>query len=110
MEKAQAFPLLIRFRNNFMSNEKDKCWFCYLVRCADNSLYAGVTTEISRREQEHNSDKKGAKYTRVRQPVKMVYFEPHEDRSSACKAEAALKKLTKKNKEALVSRFSETKP
>lgn len=91
-----------------MSEQKSSSWFCYFVRCADNSLYAGVTTELSRREQEHNSDKKGAKYTRVRQPVKMVYWETFENRSNACKAEAALKKLTKKEKENLVKSFKLT--
>ena len=74
-----------------------------MLRCADNSLYTGVTTDVERRLIEHNSDNSVTKYTRVRQPVSVVYFEEAESRSAACKREAQLKKLTKKDKEALVA-------
>ena len=79
-------------------------WFVYMVRCADNSLYTGITTDIERREKEHNS-KKGmaARYTRVRQPVSMVYQESCEDRSAAAKREWAIKQLNKRQKELLVT-------
>lgn len=78
-------------------------WFVYMLRCADNSLYTGITTDVNRREQEHNSKtKSAAKYTRVRQPVKVVYQESSENRSSASKREAAIKRLTKAKKEALI--------
>ena len=77
-------------------------WFVYMLRCADNSLYTGVTTDVERRLVEHNADKSVTKYTRVRQPVSVAYFEEAESRSEACKREAQLKKLTKKDKEALV--------
>jgi len=80
-------------------------WFVYLLRCSDNSLYCGVTTDIMRRELEHNQSAKGAKYTRVRRPVTMVYQQTLANRSEACKAEARLKKLTKAQKEALVVQF-----
>lgn len=76
-------------------------WYVYMLRCADNSLYTGITTDITRREKEHNGVG-AAKYTRARQPVKMIYHEQADDRSSASKREAALKKLTKKQKELLV--------
>ena len=77
-------------------------WFVYMLRCADNSLYTGVTADIERRVVEHNAEKSITKYTRVRQPVSVAYFEKVASRSEACQREAQLKKLTKKNKEALV--------
>jgi putative endonuclease len=81
-------------------------WFVYYLRCADNSLYAGITTDLTRRVIEHNTcNKTGAKYTRVRRPVTLVYSETQENRQSACKREYQLKKLTKTKKESLVSNF-----
>ena len=78
-------------------------WFVYMLRCADNSLYTGVTTDVERRLIEHNAKKSVTKYTRVRQPVTVAYQEQVDSRSQACKREAALKKLTKQKKESLVS-------
>lgn len=81
-------------------------WYIYILRCADNSLYTGITTDLKRREQEHNSTKGvAAKYTRARQPVVVVYHEQMADRSSALKREIAIKKLSKKQKEALVATY-----
>ncbi|MCK5918838.1 MAG: GIY-YIG nuclease family protein [Cocleimonas sp.] len=80
-----------------------KIWFTYILRCADNTLYTGITTNISRRELEHNGNKLGAKYTRARQPVKVVYQETYHSRSEASKRECAIKKLTKNNKELLIT-------
>lgn len=77
-------------------------WFVYMLRCADKSLYTGVTTDIERRLNEHNGEKSVTKYTRVRQPVELVYQECLGSRSEACKREAQLKKLKKIDKEALV--------
>jgi len=86
-----------------MSN-KSSSWFVYFVRCADNSLYGGITTDLNRRVHEHNNDdKKGAKYTRPRRPVSLVYSESMPDKSSAAKREYAVKKLSKKAKEALIT-------
>ncbi len=76
-------------------------WFVYILRCADKTLYTGVTTDVTRRIKEHNAVK-GAKYTRVRQPVSLVYQETHKDRSSAQVREAAIKKLSRQQKEALL--------
>lgn len=76
-------------------------WFVYILRCSDKSLYTGVTTDITRRTKEHNTVR-GAKYTRVRQPVFVVYQEVFRDRSSAQIREAAIKKLNRKQKEALL--------
>lgn len=87
-----------------MANETH--WFVYMLRCSDNSLYTGITTDVARRLDEHNglgAKGAGAKYTRVRQPVELVYQERLESRSEAGKREAALKKLTKKDKEILVA-------
>ena len=80
-------------------------WFTYMLRCADNSLYTGVTTDLERRLHEHNHcDKKGARYTRVRRPVKLVYSEPCENRAHACQREAAIKKLTRPQKLKLLTK------
>jgi putative endonuclease len=79
-------------------------WYVYFLRCADNSLYAGITTDLSRRLDEHNfSNKLGAKYTRVRRPVSLVFSEELSSRSEATRKEYQLKKLPKANKERRVS-------
>lgn len=73
-------------------------WYVYILRCADDSLYTGITTDIERREVEHNESKVGAKYTKVRRPVRMVYQKKCKDRSDAATREAAIKKLTRSEK------------
>ena len=78
-------------------------WTVYILRCADTSLYTGVTTDLERRLKEHNNcDKKGAKYTRTRRPVTLSYSERHKDRSSACRREAEIKKMSRSNKLRLI--------
>jgi putative endonuclease len=77
-------------------------YFAYILRCADNSLYSGYTTDPIAREKTHNSAK-GAKYTRSRLPVKLVYVEEYADKSSALKREAALKRLSHAEKEKLIA-------
>lgn len=67
-------------------------YFVYIVKCSDNTLYTGIATELERRIQEHNDSDKGAKYTRVRRPVSLVYSEEYPDRSSASKREYEIKK------------------
>ena len=84
-------------------------WFTYIVRCSDTSLYAGVTTNLKRRLAEHNGKSLGAKYTRNRQPICLVYFKQKNSRSEACKYEYQLKQLTKIKKEALVTDFCQNK-
>jgi len=70
----------------------------------DDSLYTGITTELSRRVEEHNFSDKGAKYTRTRRPVTLVYFEKHRDRSLASKREYEIKKkMTREMKLKLIS-------
>ncbi|GAA5216533.1 GIY-YIG nuclease family protein [Corallincola platygyrae] len=79
-------------------------WFVYLLRCADDSLYAGVTTDLERRLREHNQcNKKGARYTRARRPVSLAYSEGHKDRTSACRREAEIKALTRAQKLRLIN-------
>lgn len=80
-------------------------WFVYLLRCNDNSLYAGITTDIERRLHQHNHTKLGAKYTRAKRPVTLAFIESAADKSSASKREYQLRKLTKTLKEELVSTY-----
>ena len=77
-------------------------WFVYIVRCSDSSLYTGITTDLERRITEHNSLKKGARYTRTRRPVQLLYFEEVPSRSTAAKREYAIKKLNQQGKYALL--------
>jgi putative endonuclease len=77
-------------------------YFVYLLLCADNSLYTGITTDTTRRLSEHNHSPKGAKYTRMRRPVTLVYSEIHPNRSEAQVAEARIKKLSHSQKLALI--------
>ena len=78
-------------------------WFLYVVQCRDKSFYTGITTDIRRRLHEHNFTAKGAKYTKSRRPVKLVYKVNLKDRSAASKAEAKFKKLNRKEKERLIN-------
>jgi putative endonuclease len=74
----------------------------YLLRCRDGSLYAGITTDLERRLREHNAGR-GAAYTRSRLPVTLVYDEPTPDRSTALRREAAIRRLDRRHKLALVA-------
>lgn len=76
-------------------------WWVYMVECSDGTLYTGITTDVVRRAREHNGPT-AAKYTRARQPVRLVYTEEVEDRGAALRREAALKKLSRVAKEQLV--------
>lgn len=73
-------------------------YYLYILKCADETLYTGITTNIERRMREHNSQKIGAKYTRVRRPVELVYLQKFKDRSGASIEEARIKKLTRAEK------------
>ena len=79
-------------------------WFVYILRCADNSLYTGITTDVERRIVEHNGNNKtGSKYTRVKRPVILVYKEQAKTRSEALKRERIIKRMSHKEKEALAT-------
>ena len=73
-------------------------YFLYILRCHDKTLYTGVTTDLERRIKEHNSSKLGAKYTHARRPVKLVYSKKFKNRSTASKAEAKIKTLSRNQK------------
>ncbi|MGM0437012.1 MAG: GIY-YIG nuclease family protein [Bacillota bacterium] len=75
--------------------------FVYIVKCSDNTLYTGYTTDIERRIKEHNEGK-GAKYTRGRIPVELVYYEEKETKSLAMKREYEIKQLNREEKEELI--------
>ena len=77
-------------------------WWVYLVRCADGSLYTGITLDVARRVAQHNAGR-ASKYTRSRRPVELVYRERQPDRGAALRREAAIKALTRRAKEALIA-------
>ncbi len=76
-------------------------WCVYLLRCADNSLYTGISNNAARRLQQHNAGT-ASRYTRSRLPVTMVYQEPHDSRSSALKRELEIKAFSRQAKEELI--------
>ena len=69
-------------------------WYVYIVRCTDGTLYTGITTDLDERIASHNSGKGGAKYTKARRPVELVYFEPAGSRSEAAKREYRIKRMS----------------
>lgn len=69
-----------------------------MLRCSDDTLYTGITTDIQRRIKEHNFSDKGAKYTKLRRPVILVYSEASKNRSSASKREYEIKKMSREKK------------
>ena len=79
-------------------------YFVYILRCSDDTLYTGITNNLEKRVNNHNHAATGAKYTRSRRPVTLVYSEMCEDKSSASKREYAIKRLTKVQKEALIAK------
>lgn len=84
-------------------------WYVYILKCCNGSLYTGITTDLEKRLEEHNSGK-GAKYTAYNRPVKLVYSEKAGSRSKALKREAAVKKLTRTLKLALIRPSSRRRP
>ncbi len=82
-------------------HEEEKEAYVYILSCADGTLYTGWSTDPARREKVHNSGK-GARYTRSRRPVKLVYTEKLPDRISAMRREYAIKQLDRTEKEKLI--------
>lgn len=76
-------------------------WVCYLLRCADDTLYCGITNDLEKRVSAHNAGE-GAKYTRGRLPVSVVYSEACVDKSTALKRELQIKRMPRSAKEALI--------
>lgn len=87
-----------------MTDRMEQKNYTYIVECSDGKLYTGWTTCIEKRMNEHNSGS-GAKFTRARLPVKLRYFEVFETKSDAMKREAAIKKLSRQQKEQLIALF-----
>lgn len=73
-----------------------------MLRCSDDTLYTGITTDLDRRVNEHNNSIKAAKYTRIRRPLELIYSEVHEDKSSAAKREYEIKQLSRVEKLKLI--------
>ncbi|MDD3816565.1 MAG: GIY-YIG nuclease family protein [Thiovulaceae bacterium] len=73
-------------------------YFVYIVECSDATLYTGIAVDVAKRIHEHNTSDKGAKYTKTRRPVTLVYKEEHPDRSSATKREMEIKRLSRGKK------------
>jgi putative endonuclease len=86
-----------------MPNPSIPSWFVYIVRCADRSLYTGVTTDLTRRLSQHNAGT-ASRYTRSRRPVELAYREKATGRGAALRREAAIKRLTRQAKEQLIAR------
>jgi putative endonuclease len=80
----------------------DADWNVYIIRCDDGSLYTGVSTDVERRFVEHRERPRGAKFFLGRKPVEVVYRETGHSRSTACRREAAIKKLSRNGKLRLI--------
>lgn len=79
-------------------------YYLYILECADTTFYTGITTDLERRVEEHNTSDLWAKYTHARRPVKLLYSEKLENRSDASKRELEVKKMTKKQKIELIKK------
>jgi putative endonuclease len=87
-----------------------KNYFTYILRCADDTLYTGIATDLERRIREHNiDDKKWAKYTKSRRPVILAYSETSTNRSEASKREYEIKQMKRDEKELLIQKIRNKK-
>lgn len=84
-------------------------YYTYLLECADKTLYCGYTTDVAARVRTHNEGK-GAKYTKSRLPVRVVYTEEFATRSEAMSREAKIKLLTRKQKQELIKEYDKMSP
>ena len=85
-------------------------WSVYIIEVSDNSLYTGVSTDVERRFREHAGTRRGARFFHGRTPLRVVYEEPGHTRSSACRREAAIKKLDPRAKRELVRAYAAQQP
>ncbi len=83
--------------------DKDTNWLVYIIGCDDGRFYTGITTDMARRWREHAGLPQGAKFFRGRKPAQLLYVEDSHDRSSASRREAAIKRLSRKAKELLLT-------
>ena len=84
------------------AGKSENAWFVYILRCADRTLYTGVTTDTGKRLAEHNAGQ-GARYTRSRRPVELVYVEAAADRGAALRRESEIKRMPAADKRDLVT-------
>lgn len=82
----------------------DKPWYLYVVNCSDGTLYTGVTTNVDRRVHEHNTSKRGAKYTKTRRPVNLLWSKEYTSRSEAQSAEYEFKRLFREQKLQIINK------
>jgi len=80
-------------------------WYVYIVKCKDNTLYTGITNNLERRVAEHNSSKLGAKYTKSRRPVMLVFSKKQKNRAIAAKEECRIKKISRIDKMDLCNNY-----
>ncbi len=84
-------------------------WFVYIVRCSDDTLYTGITNDVSKRIEKHNSGK-GARYTRSRVPIRLEYAEICGNRSEASRREYQIKRLERSEKEEIIRQYNACNP
>lgn len=111
MKERENVKKVINTDINNMNNEanpQEQAAYTYMVRCQDGSLYTGWTNNLEKRVKAHNEGK-GAKYTRNRRPVELVYAEMHETKQEAMSREAKIKRFTKKEKEELAGSYQKSK-
>ncbi|MFC1837718.1 GIY-YIG nuclease family protein [Thermodesulfobacteriota bacterium] len=84
-------------------NKGSDIWLVYMIRCSDGTLYTGITKDIEKRIEAHNSGKNGARYTRSRRPVTLVYAEQVESKSTAARLEHQIKRLSRSKKEKMIT-------
>ena len=80
-------------------------YYLYILKCSDGTLYTGITTDVARRVKEHNGSLRGARYTKSRRPISLVYQKKYRTRSTASKAEYAYKQLCREQKLLLIEKF-----
>lgn len=90
---------------NSLRKEREDMNYTYILKCSDGSLYTGWTNDLERRVKVHNEGK-GAKYTKSRRPVELVYYEEFLTKEEAMKREYAIKQLNRKKKDALICTFA----
>jgi putative endonuclease len=83
-------------------------WSVYIIECKDSKLYTGITNNLERRVKQHNSGN-GGRFTKYRRPVKLVYSQKVSDKPAALKREAAIKRLERPQKLALIKRVANSK-
>ena len=84
-------------------------YYLYILECSDQTLYSGITVDLERRVKEYDSSELGAKYTRGRKPVKLVFSKEFQNRSQASKEESRIKKLSREEKLELIKTYHDAK-